>query len=86
MSNPFTAHPQSVNETYWENFALVLRFGIKMTLGGFVEFLHAIFPFMFVATACKLCDELQHTRLNSPGRLKASAPVAGGNQPDGNPR
>ena len=86
MSNPFTVHPQSVNETYWEHFAFAMRFGFKMTLGGFAALLHAVFPFMFVTTAGKLCDELQHMRLNSPGRLKASAPVVGGKPPAENTR
>ena len=86
MSNPFTVHPQSVNETYWEHFAFAMRFGFKMTLGGFAALLHAVFPFMFVTTAGKLCDELQHMRLNSPGRLKVSGPVVGGHPPAENPR
>ncbi len=80
MSNPFTVHPQSVNETYWEHFAFAMCFGLKMTLGGFAALLHAVFPFLFVTTAGRLCDELQRMRLNSPGRLKVSEVVASGNQ------
>ena len=71
MSNPFTAHPTSVNETYREHLAFALRFGTKMTVGGLAAMLHAIFPFLFVTTAGKLCDELQEMRKNSPGRKKA---------------
>lgn len=70
MSNPFTAHPTSVNETYLEHLVFALRFGIKMTVGGLAATLHAIFPFLFVSTAGKLCDELQEMRKNSPGRKK----------------
>lgn len=86
MRNPFTVHPLSVNETYREHFAFAVRFGFKMTLGGFAALLHAVFPFMFVMTAGKLCDELQQMRLNSPGRLKVSEAVMGGNQSAENPR
>ncbi|MEO8384518.1 MAG: DUF6356 family protein [Betaproteobacteria bacterium] len=86
MGNPFTAHPQSVNESYWEHFAFAARFGFKMVLGGFAALLHAIFPFMFVTTAGKLCDELQRMRLNSPGRLKVSELAASSHPPTGNPR
>lgn len=81
MNNPFTTHPYSVNETYWQHFAFALRFGYKMTLGGLAAVLHAFFPFLFVATAGKLCDELQHMRQNSPGRKKASEIVAAGKPP-----
>ena len=86
MSNPFTVHPQSVNETYREHFAFAMRFGIKMSLGGIAALVHSVFPFMFVTTAGKLCDELQRMRLNSPGRLKISEPGAGADSPAGNPR
>ena len=78
MSNPFTAHPNSVDETYLEHFVFALRFGFKMTLGGITAVVHAIFPFLFVANASKLCDELQEMRRNSPGRKKASE--AGGRE------
>ena len=82
MSNPFTAHPTSVNETYWQHLAFALRFGIKMTLGGVAAMLHAIFPFLFVATAGRLCDELQELRQNSPGRKKAADAAAVGTPSD----
>lgn len=82
MSNPFTAHPNSVNETYMEHFAFALRFGFKMTFGGVAAMLHAIFPFLFVATAGRLCDELQHMRQNSPGRQKAVEKVPSGSLPN----
>ena len=72
MSNPFTTHPNSVNETYWQHFAFALQFGFKMTVGGVAALLHAIFPFLFITTAGRLCDELQEMRQNSPGRKKAS--------------
>ena len=85
MSNPFTAHPTSVNETYWQHLAFALRFGIKMTLGGVAAMLHAIFPFLFVATAGRLCDELQELRQNSPGRKKAADAAAVGT-PSGSPQ
>jgi hypothetical protein len=68
MNNPFTAHPRSVNESYWQHFGFALRFGIKMTLGGLAALVHAVFPFLFVTTAGRLNDQLQDMRANSPGR------------------
>lgn len=76
MTNPFTAHPNSVNETYWQHLGFALRFGYKMAIGGIAALLHAVFPFLFVTTAGRLCDELQDMRQNSPGRRKALAATA----------
>lgn len=85
MNNPFTAHPRSVNETYRQHLGFALLFGIKMMSGGVAAMLHAIFPFLFVATAGKLCDELQAMRQNTPGRRKtadaAINAIAPGNKP-----
>ena len=86
MSNPFTAHPTSVNETYWEHLAFALRFGVKMAFGGVAAMLHAVFPFLFVRTAGKLCDELQEMRKNSPGRKKTTDALAGGTPSSNNLR
>ena len=86
MNNPFTAHPNSVNETYWQHFAFALKFGFKMTLGGLVALLHAIFPFMFVTTAGRICDDLQHMRQNSPGRKKSPDMLLETNVPSENSR
>ncbi len=77
MTNPFTAHPTSVNETYVEHLVFALRFGITMTLGGVAALVHAIFPFLFVTTAGRLCDELQ-MRKNTLARKKAADANAGG--------
>ena len=86
MNNPFTTHPNSVNETYWQHFAFALRFGFKMMSGGVAALLHAIFPFLFVTTAGGICDELQDMRKNSPGRKKSSVIAAGENLPSDNLR
>jgi hypothetical protein len=72
MTNPFTEHPRSVNESYWEHFGFALTFGAKMTLGGLAAMAHAVLPFLFVATAGRVNDELQAMRDNSPGRKKLS--------------
>lgn len=72
MSNPFTHHPRSVNETYWEHLGFALRFGLKMTWGGIAAIIHAVLPFLFGTTAGKVNDELQIMRQNSPGRKKLS--------------
>jgi hypothetical protein len=75
MSNPFTAHPHSVNETYWEHFAFAFGFGVKMGIGALAAVVHAAFPFLFTATAGRISDELVEMRKQTPGRLKAAREV-----------
>jgi len=70
MSNPFTAHPHAVGESYAEHLGFAFRFGLKMTLGGVTALVHAVFPFLFTLTAGRINDELQAMRMHSPGRLK----------------
>jgi hypothetical protein len=62
MTNLFTAHPSSVGETYAEHGRFALRFGARMTMGGFAAMVHALFPFLFVTTASRALDELNALR------------------------
>ena len=48
---------------------------------GIAAMAHAIFPFMFITTGGKCCDELQEMRKNSPGRKQMSDAIASPNQP-----
>lgn len=68
MTNPFTAHPASVGETYFQHFRFALRFGTRMTLGGVAAIVHAFFPFLFVTTAGRISDALVAMRAASRGR------------------
>jgi hypothetical protein len=68
MSNPFTRHPHSVGETYWQHLRFAARFGGKMTLGGLAALAHSMLPFCFVTTASRTSDELVQMRAASRGR------------------
>jgi hypothetical protein len=68
MTNPFTAHPASVGETYWQHFRFALRFGTRMTLGGVAALVHALLPFCFVTTAGRISDQLVQMRAAARGR------------------
>ena len=68
MTNPFTVHPASVGETYWQHFRFAMRFGTRMTLGGAAALVHAFLPFCFVTTAGRISDELVEMRAASRGR------------------
>jgi hypothetical protein len=62
MTNPFTAHPNSVGETYGEHCAFAFAFGARMALGGLAAMVHAVFPFAFITTASRALDELNARR------------------------
>jgi hypothetical protein len=66
--NPFTAHPHSVGETYFQHMRFAFRFGSRMTLGGVAALIHSLLPFCFVTTASRINDELVAMRAASRGR------------------
>ena len=72
MSNPFTAHSRSVNETDAEHVGFALAYGWKWVIEGIAATLHAALPFLFVTTADKINDELPEMRKHSPGQKKLS--------------
>ena len=47
MKNIFTDHPQSVGESYLEQFIFALSTGVKLILWGLIAIIHAILPFTF---------------------------------------
>ncbi len=66
--NPFTAHPATVGETYFEHMRFASRFGGRMTLGGLAALTHALLPFLFTTTGSRISDELIRMRAASRGR------------------
>ena len=68
MPNPFTAHPASVGETYFEHMRFARKFGSRMLLGGAAAVVHSLFPFLFVTTASRINDQLVEIRAASRGR------------------
>lgn len=61
MENPFTQHPHSINETYFEHAYFASRFGLSMMVAGLACVIHAIFPFIFKKTASDmLIKQAQH--------------------------
>jgi hypothetical protein len=68
MTNPFTAHPTSVGETYGQHCRFAARFGAKMAWGGVAALIHSVLPFCFVTTASRLNDELVRMRAAARGR------------------
>ena len=68
MYNPFTKHPQTVNETYLQHMRCALGFHCTLLRLSFAALVHAIFPFLFKTTASdgikKLNDCMKNRRKN----------------------
>jgi len=60
--NPFTRHPASVGESYGEHLAMAGGFGLRMVAGGLACLVHALLPFLFVATGSRAVRDL-HGRM-----------------------
>ena len=71
MTNPFTAHPRSVGESYAEHCAFACRYGIRMTLGGLAAVMHGLFPFLCQTTGSRITRELVATLEASAARMRA---------------
>ncbi|MEM7493423.1 MAG: DUF6356 family protein [Pseudomonadota bacterium] len=60
LTKPFTEHPQTVGETYFEHMATAFGFGWRMVSGGLACIIHGIFPFICVKTGSSCISELHH--------------------------
>jgi len=68
MTNPiaraFTAHPQSVNETYFQHMRFAGWFASRLFLAAGAATVHAIIPCLFEKTAGRLIGEM-NTKLTT---------------------
>jgi hypothetical protein len=69
IKNPFTDHPHSVDETFFEHFFVATGFGTKMILGGIACCLHGFFPFAFTTTGSRTVRAL-YEKMSSGARQK----------------
>ena len=51
MYNPFTKHPNSVNETYLEHMKCTFKFFYTLLGLSLATLIHSVFPFLFEYTA-----------------------------------
>ena len=68
VDNPFTKHPHSVGETWYQHFKFSVKIGIRLLVSSLYFLLHATFPFLFENDAGdeieKINKELQDRRKN----------------------
>jgi len=46
MNNPFTEHPNSVNQTYLQHLQFALSAAIRFLISAMFFIAHAVFPFL----------------------------------------
>lgn len=73
-SNPFTAHPQAVGESYGEHFGHAMSYAGRMFVASFCAFVHALLPFLFEKTASTMIRQMvaeMDERMGAPqGRVE----------------
>ena len=75
--NPLTEHLREVGETYPQHFIKAAGFGTTMLAAGLACLVHALFPFVFVATASNRIRRLHgqmEGRLRGRGAREEPAP------------
>ena len=58
--NPFTKHPKSVNETYFEHMKCAFTFFYTLLGLSLAALVHAVFPFWFQTTASRGVKKLNN--------------------------
>jgi hypothetical protein len=66
----FTAHPETVGESYFGHMAFAAWFASRLALAAGDAIVHAFLPFLFETTASRIVRELAERTHNrsSPGR------------------
>lgn len=67
MKTLFTAHPQSVDENYFEHMAFAGKFSGKLFLAAGAALAHAFLPFLFEKTASRMIADM-YARTHNRGR------------------
>ncbi|MEO1746299.1 MAG: DUF6356 family protein [Pseudomonadota bacterium] len=67
-SRLFTAHPATVDETYFEHLRFALGFAGWLALAAGAALVHALLPFLFERTAGRIIERLHHRIHNRHGQ------------------
>jgi hypothetical protein len=79
LRTAFMAHPESVNESYFEHMGVALRYAGTFAFCAFCAFVHAFFPFLFEKTASTIVKKMvanMNARMNAPQGTVAPGPQA----------
>ena len=68
--NPFTKHPHSVGETWYQHFKFSAKIGIRLLVSGLYFLLHATFPFIELYKKYNLMDTSKWLNEKNKNRKK----------------
>lgn len=68
---PFTKHPNSVGETYFEHVLSALSFAMMMVLASIICVVHSVLPFLFEETVGNIIEGLYHKMKMNRGKVRA---------------
>lgn len=76
--NPFTDHPATVGETYWQHLTAASGFSWRLMAASLACLVHALLPFLFVKTGSRAITELHERMVASRQRQaeRAAPPAA----------
>ncbi len=64
LSQLFTDHPSSVDESYLQHMQFAAGFSGRLFLAGCAALVHALLPFLFEKTASGMIDAMHHRMHN----------------------
>lgn len=86
LISPFTEHPASVGETYFQHLCSATGFSLRMVGAGLCCLVHGVLPFLFVRTGSNavtcLHERMVLKRDRRPAAVKrdaANVPAIGAN-------
>ena len=63
MNNPFTQHPNAIDETYLEHMGNALKFSFTFLQLAVIAYIHAFLPMLFTNTGSEKVQELNKLML-----------------------
>lgn len=70
----FTAHPESLDESYGQHFGHALSYAGRLFAASFCAFTHALLPFLFEKTASNLIKQM-HAEMMARGAVRPAEPA-----------
>ena len=70
VHNPFTKHPHSVGETWYQHFKFSFKIGFRLLLSSLYFLLHATFPFIELHKKYNLMDTSEWLNEKNKNREK----------------
>jgi hypothetical protein len=80
IKTAFLAHPESVNESYFQHMGVALRYAGTFAFCAFCALVHAFLPFLFEKTASTIVKKMvanMNARMDAPqGQVAPGAQAA----------